>query len=629
MRVCVLLAAGAAFMLGTPVSATGSEPVSGAQESGLSSPIVYRGQLSYLDIPVTTSADYRFRLYDLMEDGERVGREIALEEVSLEGGAFEAVLDFGAMADGAWIEVDVRSPSGDGAYTTLRPRQRVGKGLSGVAVSDWDDLAPTEGARRASGLVAAPTVENSGSSDQPEREIVRGAPNGGGTSGTSGHDQGASGGARGAGWVMSGSTVFYTGGNVGIGTAAPNAPLHVVGSGARALRVLNTPSSGSGWGIFAEANGNNSRALFARANRTIGQNYGVFGQSMSNRGTGVFGQANATAGITFGVTGVSRAGSGTGVRGLATNPGGSNIGVYGETSSPNGQAAMFRGVPNGGDNPQALDVLIHNGIYFSSATFADGWVRSDWDLEFATDLTPTNSAAWYRFWTNGNPGVGTEQFRIADGDEASVLADGSFVTNGIDYAEAFSVSDQGIEAGDVVSMVRGDWDNIRVASRGYDDMLLGVVSTRPGFVAGLSFDQEEAASAQLTGERDAARAAGQSDRARALTVQMRELAERQHRPIALAGRVPVKVDASYGAIRAGDRLTSSETPGHAMVQTRPGPSLGIALEDFEVGLGVITLLVQPGWTGLSDQQYDELEARNAELEGRLLLLEKLILGDAP
>ena len=110
---------------------------------------------------------------------------------------------------------------------------------------------------------------------------------------------------------------------------------------------------------------------------------------------------------------------------------------------------------------------------------------------------------------------------------------------------------------------------------------------------------------------------------------LRKQIERTTRPIALAGRVPVKVDASYGAIHAGDRLTSSTTPGHAMVQTRPGPSLGIALEDFEAGTGSIQLLVQPGWTGLSDQQYEQLETRNAELEARLDALEKFILGEAP
>ncbi len=631
MRVCVLLAASAAFMLGAPAFAAGDEPVSEARASELSSPIVYQGRLSYLDIPVTTSADLRFRQYDTAQGGERIGREIGLEGVLLQDGAFEAVLDFGLAPGGGWIEVDVRSPSGAGEFTTLSPRQRVEvfAGVNTVVApgaatdsSGSDDEGVATGAAPRDGRGAAPMSGDAAPAG------VEGGASAHGVQGNAVEDAGEDG-SRGSGWLLSGTSVYYTAGNVGIGTSTPSSKLHVRSTAPRTMLIENPSTGGGNYGLQVDAGGQTSRAILARATRTVGPNYGVFGQSLSSRGTGVFGQAASSFGITYGVTGVSRAASGTGVRGLATNPTGAPVGVYGETNSPTGHAGMFSGVANGGGNPQALDVLIHNGIHFSSPTFADGWIRADWDLEFTTDLAPSNSLSWYRFWTNGNPGVGTEQFRILDGNEASVLADGSFVTNGIDYAEAFSVSDQNIEAGDVVSMVRGAWDNIRVSTGAYDGLLLGVVSTKPGFVAGLSFDQEEGADALLTAERDAARASGNSARARDLTMQMRALAERQRRPIALAGRVPVKVDAGYGAIRAGDRLTSSATPGHAMVQSRPGPSLGIALEDFESGRGMITLLVQPGWTGLSDRQYDELEARNAELEGRLMLLEKLILGDAP
>ena len=51
-------------------------------------------------------------------------------------------------------------------------------------------------------------------------------------------------------------------------------------------------------------------------------------------------------------------------------------------------------------------------------------------------------------------------------------------------------------------------------------------------------------------------------------------------PLVLAGRVPVKVDMEGGPIRIGDYLTSSSRPGYAMKATKPGPTVGIALEDF-------------------------------------------------
>lgn len=66
-------------------------------------------------------------------------------------------------------------------------------------------------------------------------------------------------------------------------------------------------------------------------------------------------------------------------------------------------------------------------------------------------------------------------------------------------------------------------------------------------------------------------------------------------PLALVGRVPCKVDASYGAIAVGDTLTTSPTPGHAMLCSDPlacaGAIIGKALEPLEGGIGEILVLV--------------------------------------
>jgi hypothetical protein len=301
MRARTLVALFSSVLASSLVTQTRAEDSLPAVPSAAdSSPIVYRGRLAYLDLPVTTTADVRFRFFESRSGGEPVGELIELEQIDLDDGWFDAVLDFGVSRPDGWIEVSVRSPAGVGEYITLSPRQQVS-----VPVS-------TEG--QGSAGVATPA----------EAPAPESAP-------------------RGGGWVMSGANIYFTGGNVGVGTAAPNAPLHVVGVGDRVMRVINTPSNGSGWGLFAEANGNASRAIFGRANRTVGQNFGVFGQSLSSRGTGVFGQANSTFGITYGVTGVSRAASGTGVRGLATNASGSNVGVHGETQSMTGLAGRFVG----------------------------------------------------------------------------------------------------------------------------------------------------------------------------------------------------------------------------------------------------------------------------------------------
>ena len=64
--------------------------------------------------------------------------------------------------------------------------------------------------------------------------------------------------------------------------------------------------------------------------------------------------------------------------------------------------------------------------------------------------------------------------------------------------------------------------------------------------------------------------------------------------VALAGSiVPCRVDSTFGAIHAGDLLTSSPAPGYAMRATdaAPGTILGKALQDFDGGAGTIRVFV--------------------------------------
>jgi len=641
MRTSVLLAACAAFAVGAPVGAVIVEPGVAIEAPVASSPIVYQGQLSFLDIPVTTTADLRFRLYD--DAGAPLGREIGLVGVDLKEGAFEAVLDFGVGFSAGWLEVDVRSPAGEGQYVTLSPRQRIDTlppvfGDGSALGNESEPGAGSDGIG-SGGLISLRSTSrdgsNAGYASEPGDALSADRPS---------DVAGDASGPRGAGWVMAGTVVFYNGGNVGIGTFSPGARLHVTSAGSKTLLVKNTQTTGGNFGIQAEAGGNTSRAIFARANRTVGQNYGVFAQSLSSRGTGVFGQAASTFGITYGVTGVSKAASGTGVRGLATNAGGTNFGIYGEVNSASAWPGFFEGT----DATLDQDVGIRDGLTlfrtnstnslirirgggFAGTSFPNahgsielgspsvqgsGFVESPHNLLFVMDNDDVGASTTMSF----RYGSANEQMRINSGNGAAVLADGLFISNGIDYAESFRVAHEGLEPGDVVVMVRGDWEHIEQATAAYSDTLLGVVSTRPAFLAGRSFDAEDRAARELGIDLARIPLEGQvggeanAQRQAAIDAQI----ARTTRPIALAGRVPVKVDASYGPIRAGDRLTSSATPGHAMVQTRPGPSLGIALEDFAAGTGTIQLLVQPGWTGLSDQQYERMEERLQALEAALL-----------
>ncbi len=114
-----------------------------------------------------------------------------------------------------------------------------------------------------------------------------------------------------------------------------------------------------------------------------------------------------------------------------------------------------------------------------------------------------------------------------------------------DLAENVPVSDMSIEAGDLVATSFGN--GLVKSSQSYDPKLVGVISTKPS----LEFSPQTPNS----------------------------------RPVALSGRVLVKVSDENGLIEQGDYLTSSSTPGVAMKATHQGVVVGQALEAWKSSLG--------------------------------------------
>lgn len=100
---------------------------------------------------------------------------------------------------------------------------------------------------------------------------------------------------------------------------------------------------------------------------------------------------------------------------------------------------------------------------------------------------------------------------------------------------------------------------VESAKTNYDPAIIGVVSTNPNIVFGLSED----------GSFSGMGARGIS------TVETNRAA------IALAGRVPLRVSTANGPIQIGDALTSSTVTGHAMKATQAGPTIGKALTGFD------------------------------------------------
>lgn len=126
---------------------------------------------------------------------------------------------------------------------------------------------------------------------------------------------------------------------------------------------------------------------------------------------------------------------------------------------------------------------------------------------------------------------------------------------GGDVAEYFAV-DEDVEPGTV--MVIGEDSKLQSSITAYDTTVAGIVSIAPGVSLGAN-----------------------------------ETGNTGEKLIAVAGRVPCKVDASYASVKPGDLLTSSDTRGHAMKATNPqiDTILGKALEPLDSGTGVIEVLV--------------------------------------
>ncbi len=121
-------------------------------------------------------------------------------------------------------------------------------------------------------------------------------------------------------------------------------------------------------------------------------------------------------------------------------------------------------------------------------------------------------------------------------------------TGNSDLAEMY-FSNENLKTGEVVYAKGG----LSVGKAGEENKnkVIGVVSTKPGLLLG--FD-------------DTSLRAGEKGY-----------------PIALSGRVPVRLSNENGAIKAGDELMLSSVPGVVMKATSTGHIVGIALEDFDEG----------------------------------------------
>ena len=157
-----------------------------------------------------------------------------------------------------------------------------------------------------------------------------------------------------------------------------------------------------------------------------------------------------------------------------------------------------------------------------------------------------------------------------DGIDGNAWFDGTTSTDvleirgGSDLAEPFPVSnDEELPAGGVVVIDENNPGHLKLSTEPYDKRVAGVVSGAGGIKPGLTLKQE----GFMEGNQN----------------------------IALAGRVYVLAITENGAIKSGDLLTTSSTPGHAMKATDSSKSngaiIGKAMTELEQGQGIVLVLV--------------------------------------
>jgi hypothetical protein len=163
--------------------------------------------------------------------------------------------------------------------------------------------------------------------------------------------------------------------------------------------------------------------------------------------------------------------------------------------------------------------------------------------------------------TAGN--VTLQWAQSATNDGATIVKKGSqllgFKVSGADLAEIYYAKDYSINAGDLVSLSGEGVSQVEKSENSKRENIIGVVSTKPG---------------QVLGEAD-----GQGKPV----------------PIALTGRVPVKITTENGEIKAGDQITVSSTKvGYGAKAITSGRVVGKALADATPD-DMVTVFVEPGY----------------------------------
>ena len=529
---------------------------------------MYQGRLNEGTNPANGSYEILFRPFGTFTGGAQLTIP-NIRFVAVRNGLFTTSMDFGlGIFDGnpVYLQLEVRTNGGT-SYTILAPRQpltpapyaifssQAGTVPNGAIGSEQLANVIDLGTTNVNGRLdvyrtanGAPAISLIGGSAQVStygdtgQEATRSQANSYGGRLTTRDELGNAttllGSATGAGGFMQ---AYQANGNLGV--------------------VIDGDASGaSGGGQLRVRAPDGSLALGLSATNSQISAYGNDGQEKVHLAGGSWGQLFLNSGrpsnersVTLGSLGPN----GGGYLSLANTNGATRVAMSGESTGRGGGISVYDA--NGTATAELIGA--ENSTTGSQLTMkqADGTTTIRLDGEFNA-----GGGGFLRLF-KGDGSVGLTLQADVNG-ESKITTQVLQITGGSDLSEQFNIiaARKILEPGMIVCIDPDHPGQLVTSSKAYDRTVAGIMSGAGGVKPGMLMGQQGTA------------------------------ADGKY-PVALSGRVYCAADVSNGAIRPGDLLTTSNTPGHAMKVTDYGKAhgsvIGKAMSPLDKGAGLVLVLV--------------------------------------
>ena len=528
-------------------------------EVPLSTSFTYQGQLKNGGTIINALSDFRFTLWDSAAGGVQIAGPVAVNNVSVTDGLFTTSIDFGVAAfngENRYLQIEVRSPAGGGAFTTISRRQLLSAapyalqtrglftdaalnvGVGGAPTSKLDVFGDATFRNRALFAPGTTPVITTGMNNVNDKRMWMSHSTSFPEWGIQYRDfasDGLPGDAiefvagnatrpRAAISLSSGTMNFYDGSGsavnnkVIIDTSTDGGLFDLYNpAGIRTVRLDGSENASFPGGVLSLFNRNAAETIQLMADG------GGLGGDATNPPSGIIVRRSNTASTqmattddgglirAFGATGLARASiygnrSATGGGGLVLleSSGGGGVELRGQNSTTNngGYGVFYQDIGTAGVLIEGSEANGQGGQI--NLYRADGTATISIDADF-----------------NGDGRITTQELQI---------------TGGSDLSEQFDISavkGETVKPGMLVSIDPKNPGALIVSSGSYDKTVAGIISGAGGVKTGLMMGQKNTK------------------------------ADGKH-AVALTGRVYCYVDATEHAIEPGDLLTSSDTAGYAM-----------------------------------------------------------------